>query len=236
MTQPLNERRFFLTPSHHCSYLEGEAARTLFLDPEAPVDASSYEVLSSVGFRRSGAHLYRPHCDHCAACIPTRVPAVDFRPKRAQRRILNRNRDLTISLEAPRWDDEYYRLYAEYIEARHRDGDMYPPSRKQFRSFLSSGWSDTGFLSIRHANRLVAVAVTDQLPHALSAIYTYFDPHLPERSLGAFSVLAQIRQCVVKELPYLYLGYWIRDCRKMAYKTDYRPIELFIRNRWVRLD
>jgi leucyl-tRNA---protein transferase len=235
MTQPLTERRFFLTPIHECSYLEGESARTLFLDPDAPVDPSSYELLSSVGFRRSGTHLYRPHCDNCAACIPTRVPVAEFRPKRTQRRIQSRNADLTISLEVPRWEEEYYRLYAEYITARHRDGDMYPPTRRQFQSFLTGLWSDTWFLSMRLDDRLVAVAVTDQLPRALSAIYTFYDPGLTERSLGVYSLLAQIRCCAEQNLPYLYLGYWIRDCRKMAYKIDYRPIELFVRNRWVRL-
>jgi leucyl-tRNA---protein transferase len=235
MPQPLTDKRFFLTAPHACSYLEGETARTLFLDPEAAVDAAGYELLSSVGFRRSGAHLYRPHCESCAACIPTRVPVAEFRPKRSQRRILRRNADLAISVDGPQLGDEYYRLYADYLSARHRDGDMYPPSRGQFESFLNGEWSDTRFMSMWLDGRLVAVAVTDRLPQALSAIYTFFDPALSERSLGNYAVLAQIRACIDDDLPYLYLGYWIRDCRKMAYKIDYRPIELFVRNRWVRL-
>jgi leucyl-tRNA---protein transferase len=232
---PLTERRFFLTPEHPCSYLDGEQARTLFLDPEATVDSSSYELLSAVGFRRSGTHLYRPQCDRCAACIPTRIPVADFRPRRTQRRIRQRNMDLTATLETPRWSEEYYTLYSDYVSIRHRDGDMFPPSETQFKTFLDGGWSDTQFLSLRLDGRLVAVAVTDRLPHALSAIYTFFDPALATRSLGVYAVLAQIQACADADLPHLYLGYWIRDCRKMTYKIDFRPIELFIRNRWIRL-
>jgi arginine-tRNA-protein transferase len=79
------------------------------------------------------------------------------------------------------------------------------------------------------------VAVTDQQPRGLSAIYTFFDPGFAERSLGTFAILQQINLCRDSNLPHLYLGYWIRDSRKMRYKVDYRPVELFLSGRWTRL-
>ena len=91
------------------------------------------------------------------------------------------------------------------------------------------------FLTLEEQGRLVGVAVTDTVADGLSAIYTFFDPKLTRRSLGVFAVLAQIQHCLKHEIPYLYLGYWIRDCPKMRYKIDYRPIELLVRNRWVAL-
>ena len=129
----------------------------------------------------------------------------------------------------------YYDLYRRYITHRHFDGDMYPPSEDQFRSFLLSQWSDTHFLCSYINDKLVSVAVTDVQPKALSAIYTFFDPDYEKRSLGVNSILRQVEYCRSANVPYLYLGYWIRDCAKMSYKTDYRPVELFVSDRWVGL-
>jgi arginine-tRNA-protein transferase len=82
---------------------------------------------------------------------------------------------------------------------------------------------------------LLSVAVTDQLAHGLSAIYTFFEPSETRRSLGVLSVLKQLELCQARELDFLYLGYWIKDSDKMSYKTNYRPTELFINDRWVGL-
>jgi arginine-tRNA-protein transferase len=228
-------KQFYLTPGHPCSYLPRRQAQTLFLDPRETVTPGLYEALSRQGFRRSGGHLYRPHCRTCQACIPSRIPVADFVPKRRQKRVAAGNADLRVEVVPARFEPEYYELYARYIAGRHQDGDMYPPSTEQFRSFLLSQWCDTLFLCSYLGDSLVAVAVTDQLPGGLSAIYTFFDPDLARRSLGVFSVLEQISLCRRLGLAYLYLGYWIRDCQKMRYKIDYRPIELFTNGTWVRI-
>ena len=233
--QDTRQLQFFATPEHACSYLDNRAARTLFLDPRVAVSAVTYQTLSVQGFRRSGGHLYRPECAGCNACVPTRIPVADFRPKRSQRRVLARNDDVTIEVRPAVFDHETYALYARYIAARHRDGDMYPASEEQFRTFLLSQWADTQFLCAYINGRLSAVAVTDRLPHSLSAIYTFFDPDVADRSLGVFCILQQIEFCRAEGLEHLYLGYWIRDAAKMAYKTDYRPIELLVQNRWLTL-
>ncbi len=228
--------QFYLTPEHPCSYLPGAKARTLFLDPAQVISPRLYGQLSGLGFRRSGSHLYRPQCNDCNACIPTRLPVAAFHPNRQQRRISKRNQDLVLQIEPPQYADEYYHLYASYISSRHGDGDMYPPTRDQYRGFLSGSWSDTRFFSLRAHGHLLAVAVTDSLPEGLSAIYTFFDPAAASRSLGVYAVLQQIQACRDAGLPYLYLGYWIKDCRKMAYKTQYRPIQLRTNNGWVQVN
>jgi arginine-tRNA-protein transferase len=239
MKEEIGSRQFFLTPAHPCSYLPDREARTLFLDPRDIVDTNLYQGLAEHGFRRSGSHLYRPHCKDCQACVPTRVPVSKFMPRRSQRRVLARNTDLTTRIEPALFAQRYYDLYARYIHGRHQDGDMFPPSPDQFRSFLLSPWSDTLFLNTYLGDELLAVAVTDQQPRGLSAIYTFFDPNPHQqggdRSLGVFSILKQIELCRSLNLRHLYLGYWIRDAHKMRYKTDYRPVELFVSDRWVRL-
>ena len=168
--------------------------------------------------------------------MPARVPVQAFAPNRNQKRILARNRDLEVGLVEHVHADEHYDLYARYITARHRDGDMYPPDREQYRSFLTREWGTTSLVEFRAAGRLLAVAVMDRLDNGLSAIYTFFDPQELARSLGTFVILWQVALARELDLPALYLGYWIRNCRKMNYKTRFRPVELLANGHWVRVD
>ena len=162
-----------------------------------------------------------------------RIPISAFQPTRAQKRCLRRNADVTTSVLNHINTDEHYELYARYIELRHADGDMYPPSREQYEDFLSSEWGVTRYLEFRVEGKLLGVAVSDQLDQGLSAIYTFFDPEQAHRSLGVFAVLQQIQLAEEMKLPYVYLGYWIRECAKMRYKTQYRPLQMFINNHWL---
>lgn len=230
------ELKFYATQAHDCSYLPARKATTLFLDPQQAIDAQTYADLSELGFRRSGEHLYRPHCQHCQACIPARIPTTRFRANRQQKRILKRNLDLRVRAVRPAASEEYYDLYARYITHRHADGDMYPPSREQFASFLLRDLPFCVFFEFRLGERLLAVAVTDVLPNGLSAVYTFFDPLEDKRSLGRLAILWQIAEAARRGLPAVYLGYWIRDCRKMRYKSEYRPLELYVNQHWVTLE
>ena len=227
--------KFYATQPHPCSYLPDEQATTLFLDPSQPMDVDLYAQLSTLGFRRSGDHLYRPHCQNCQACVPARIPVALFTPNRQQRKILKRNADLTVIRAKPRFTEDYYDLYLRYIEMRHADGDMYPPSREQFSTFLVSDLQFACFLEFRLGEQLLAVAVTDELPNGLSAVYTFFDPEYEQRSLGRYALLWQIGEAARQGLHALYLGYWIKNCRKMSYKTQYRPIELLVNQRWTAI-
>ncbi|SDI22018.1 arginine-tRNA-protein transferase [Pseudomonas flavescens] len=227
--------KFYATQPHPCSYLSEEQATTLFLDPSQPMDAHMYAELSELGFRRSGDHLYRPHCQRCTACVPARIPVARFVPNRQQRKILKRNESVQVCAARPVFSEEYYALYARYIEERHADGDMYPPSREQFSTFLLRDLPFSWFYEFRENGRLLAIAVTDALPNGLSAVYTFYDPDEERRSLGRFAILWQIGEALRMDLPAVYLGYWIKNCRKMNYKTQYRPIELFVNQSWIAL-
>jgi arginine-tRNA-protein transferase len=234
--QSAAQSQFFLTPTHPCSYLTRNNAQTLFFDPRETISPAIYQNLTNQGFRRSGSHLYRPHCDTCQACIPIRVPVADFKLNRTQKRTPRRNKDLEVRIEEATFTKKHYHLYERYISLRHADGDMYPASEDQYRSFLLSPWSKSLFVSLYKENQLLSVAVTDRQPNGLSAIYTFFEPLEEKRSLGVLSILEQVKLCRQLELPYLYLGYWIKGCAKMAYKIGYRPAELYINHHWVRVN
>ncbi len=226
---------FYATPEHSCSYLPEQKATTMFVDPKAEVDLRLYSQLSRLGFRRSGNHYYRPHCEDCRACIPVRLPAHLFSPSRSQRRTLERNGDLSVQLVDAYFSEEHYQIYERYINQRHQDGDMFPPSRDQYRSFLIDGSEYTRFAEFRLGERLIAVAVIDLLDDGLSAIYTFYDPDYSDRGLGTYAILWQIEEVRRRGDAYLYLGYWIKQCHKMAYKTKFRPIEMMTNDRWVRI-
>lgn len=235
MTSSLRDLKVYTTYPHSCSYLREQEATTLFVDPRQNMDKSLYSKLSVLGFRRSGNHVYRPHCSQCNACIPARIPVAQFKPSRGQRRIWQRNRDLIVVATSDILDDEAFELYQRYICERHADGDMYPPDREQYQAFLNSVWDCTRYYRFYDRGELIAIAVVDELEDGLSAIYTFFEPSAEKRSLGGYAIQWQAAKAAEMGLEYLYLGYWIRDCRKMAYKSEYRPLEIYMNSRWTTL-
>ncbi len=229
---PIYRLQFYLTANYPCSYLAGQQARSQVAAPAGLVDTVVYSELMRRGFRRSGLHVYRPHCDHCRACTSARVPVASFHPGRTQRRCLDRNEDLELRLKPLLYDETHYRLYRRYQAARHAGGGMDQDDREQYRGFLLQSRVDSALVEYRLNGELVMVALMDRLLDGLSAVYTFFEPGLERRSLGVYSVLTQIRLARELGLPYLYLGYWIADCRKMAYKRAYRPLEMLLDGRW----
>ncbi len=231
----INTIRLFRAAPHPCSYKDSEQAATVFVDPEIAIDKGLNSKLSELGYRRSGPHLYRPDCDHCTACISCRIPVADFRLKRRYQKIWNANRDLRVIETANLDTPAGYALYKQYINTRHRDGDMYPASPEQYTAFIQSATTDTRFLQFYQEQQLLAVAVVDMLDQGLSAVYTFFDPTASKRSLGNFAILWQVHLARERQLPYLYLGYWIKGCAKMQYKSSFRPIEMLLNGKWARL-
>lgn len=225
--------RLFLTEAHTCSYLKDKEATTAFVDPGIVVDTHLYSYLSDLGFRRSGRYVYTPRCEGCNACIPARIPVNEFKPNRQQRRCNSKNSDLSVWVTRTIDESEHYPLYESYISERHADGDMYPPTRVQFKDFISNLWENSKILEIRLDDELIAAGVLDILDNGISAIYTYYSSNYPKRSLGTYAILAQIVLAKQMKLPYVYLGYWIKESQKMAYKTNFQPLELLIDDEWV---
>lgn len=236
MTRPTRglSLAFYSTPRYACSYLPGREAVTLFADPSIAKTPTLYAQLSAYGFRRSGEHLYRPRCPHCSACVPVRVPVEEFEPSRAQRRTWRRNADLEVRVRAAEFDVEHFALYRRYLGSRHAGGGMDNPTVESYMDFLTATWSETEFHELRLGGQLLAVAVVDRMPEALSAVYTFFDPGHPARSLGRQAVLHQIDHARREGLRWVYLGYWIQDCRKMLYKNEYQPLEHYVDGHWTR--
>jgi arginine-tRNA-protein transferase len=230
------ELEIYSTPAFSCSYLDGKMAVNAVLNPATKPDIGIYSRLVEMGFRRSGSHVYRPQCPNCEACRPSRVIVAKFQPSRSQKRCWKSNQDLSAKIYSAQHQDEYFELYSRYLHARHPDGGMENATADNYLDFLTSPWSDTHFVEFRLEKRLLCVAVVDKLQHGYSSIYTFFDPDEKKRSLGVYAILWQIASAHSAGIPWIYLGYWIKDCDKMRYKMDYKPLEVQTSEGWIRLD
>ncbi|MDH5730511.1 MAG: arginyltransferase [Gammaproteobacteria bacterium] len=227
--------RFFASAPNSCSYLDKRESVSLFADPEMPMTPALYGHLISHGFRRSGEYVYRPYCPECEACIPARIVASDFKPNKTQRRVWRKNLDIEVTSVGKHVSEEQFELYQRYIQSRHAGGGMDDPALSRYKNFIISRWCKTDSFEFRLNGQLVAVAVTDVVADGLSAFYTYFDPDMPERSLGVYGVLWQIEETLRQGKSWLYLGYWIKECIKMSYKAKYRPMQIYRDYQWFDL-
>jgi leucyl-tRNA---protein transferase len=219
-----------LSPEHACNYLPDKMARMIFLGPDANSQIRVYSRLAEHGFRRSGPYLYRPNCERCQACIPVRVPVENFITSRSQRRTWRRNQDLSAQLLAAEFVEEHFDLYQRYMAWRHPHNFM-ETTAADYAAFLT-GNENTFFLELRLRSQLVGIAVVDELEDALSAVYTFYKPEMPQRSLGTYAILWQIAEARRRYLRWLYLGYWIAASPKMAYKSRFQPLEQLTDNGW----
>lgn len=232
---PISALHFYLTAAYPCSYLPDLQARSQVATPAFLINTSLYSELVRHGFRRSSTYIYRPLCDACSACIQMRVPVKQFKANRSQRRAFTQHVTLEATLHPLQDKPEYYDLYQRYQRARHVGGGMDNDDRDAYKTFLLQSHVDTLLVEFRDQGILRMVSVIDLLNDGLSSVYTFYDPDVPHARFGVYNVLWQIELCRKLELDFVYLGYWIKESRKMSYKTQYQPAEGLQNGLWQAL-
>lgn len=230
---PRRPQFFYTTAPLPCPYVSGRTERKVVTEVAGPDADQLHDRLSRAGFRRSHNIAYAPVCPGCQACIPIRICARQFQPDRTQRRIARINAGLE-GFEVPaRATSEQFQLFRRYQQARHGDGDMASMSFYDFRAMVEDTPIDTFMVEFRDAeDRLFGACLTDRLSDGLSAVYSFYAPGGGRRSLGTFAILWLIDRARELNLPYVYLGYWVGESPKMAYKARFRPSEVLVRGIW----
>ena len=229
--------RFFYSAPAPCPYLPGRVERRIFADLTGPRAPHGYDLLSEAGFRRSLGFAYRPACPGCNACVAVRIPAADFEEERKWRRVRRANAAVTATPRPALATPEQYQVFERYQQGRHADGEMARMDFADFRTMVEVGTIDSQLVEFRDdTGTLIGGCLVDRLGIGLSAVYSFYDPEHEKRSLGSFMILWLVDECRRLGLPHVYLGYWIADCRKMNYKTRFRPIEALTRDGWRRVE
>ncbi len=228
---------FFGTLPQPCPYLPGRIESKVVTELAGEHAAALHDDLTRAGFRRSHMLVYKPACPACDACVPVRIRVAQFQPNKSHRRVMRRNADLTVRACPARATTEQYALFARYQERRHGDGGMATMDYAEYQAMVEDSAVKTVIYEFRDMeDRLVGVTLTDHLGDGLSGVYKFFDPDQPQRSAGTYMVLWHVDLARGLGLPYVYLGYWIADCPKMAYKTRFSPIEGLGADGWRLLE
>lgn len=231
---------FYLSSPYACGYLADKEAVSLIAAPPHLIDAPLYGNLVQQGFRRSGLFVYKPHCANCQACVPVRLCLNDFSANRSQKRAYKQHQTLSATVQDASFHEEHYALYTKYQQARHAKittdeaSNGEPDDAEQYRHFLCKSNVQTVLVEFRDGPQLKMVSIIDVLGDGLSAVYTFYDTDDKKASLGTYSILWQIAWGLSLGLPYLYLGYWIKDSQKMAYKQNFQPLEKRLKQQWCK--
>ncbi|PKO53409.1 MAG: arginyltransferase [Betaproteobacteria bacterium HGW-Betaproteobacteria-2] len=228
----LQKIQFYVTAPYSCGYIHGRLAQSLIAAPHHLIDARTYSGLIQLGFRRSGKFAYRPHCENCSACIPVRIPVAEFTASRNQRRAEKQHRNLSATIMPVGYSEEHFKLYQAYQLARHSEDNAEQDTVEQYRNFLVQSNVETMLVEFRLDGMLKMVSVVDIVTDGISAVYTFYDAADTNSSYGTYSILWLVNWALQLEKPYLYLGYWISESRKMAYKQNFAPLEALKDGEW----
>ena len=233
--QALERIQFYVTAPYACGYLPEQLSQSLIATPQHLVNGLQYSGLIQLGFRRSGQFVYRPHCEGCRACISVRLPVAEFQASRSQKRAFKQHQSLEVLINRPNFDEAQFNLYQAYQASRHQCAEK-DEGADQYRDFLIQSNVDSLSVSFLLNGQLKIVSIVDIVEDGISAVYTFYDTQDTQASYGTYSILWLIEWSKQLGLPYLYLGYWIQDSSKMAYKRNFMPQEALMNGQWQRIE
>ena len=140
-----------------------------------------------------------------------------------------------MEIGVPTVSEDRLALHEKYHRHQAREKDWPFEGKKDPEDYLSSfALNPTPVEEWRYylGSHCIGIGYVDSLPRSLSMIYFFYDPDYRDRSLGVFNVLQGIDQAKQRGLPFLYTGYYVRDCPSLSYKDNFQPNEGFIEGQW----
>jgi arginine-tRNA-protein transferase len=214
-----------ISPPAPCPYLPDRISQLRYeLTPEmAPHD---YMDRLRTGWRRFGPVVFRPECPSCRMCQSLRVPIHSFRPSQSQRRVWKRNaRQVAIRISSPSISAAKLDLFKRFHQHGHETKGWPAGEQPNLDLFLHNPFP-TEEWTYWLGEQLIGVGYIDAMREGLSAIYCYYDPEETHRSLGTFNILTMIESARERNLPHVYLGYYVAGYRSLEYKGRFRPNEV----------
>ncbi len=158
---------------------------------------------------------------------------------RTQKRILKKTAHLARNPTSPWATEEQFALFRRYLDARHADGGMADMDVFEFAAMIEETPIKSRVIEYTRPadvdgrrRVLTAVCLTDVFDDGLSMVYSFYEPDLPELSLGTYAILDHIEIAREAGLPYVYLGYWVPGSRKMGYKAGFSALEIYKHGAW----
>lgn len=241
MTAQFRFPRFFVTTPSPCPYLPGKTERKVFTELSGAHASELNDALGRIGFRRSQNVAYRPSCADCSACVSVRVVAAEFETNASQRKLMRRHTDLEVTACKPWTTQEQFALLRRYLSVRHPGGGMAEMDEVDFADMVEQTPVTSYVVEYREPSvdgqpgRLIGACLTDQQSDGLSMVYSFFEPDNKDRpGLGTYIIIDHIMRAARASLPYVYLGYWVKDSPRMQYKMRFQPIERLGAGGWQR--
>ena len=224
--------QFYKTTEYNCSYIDKMDAQSLVVTPYKSIDQNIFQDLIEKGFRRSGQYIYKPSCKSCTACIPIRLSVQKFLSSRSQKRIFKKHQHFDVQVDSLTFKQEHFDLYSKYQNKRHSSINNDQNKIDDYNDFLIKSNVNSKLVEFWDRDILKIVSIIDMVSDGISAVYTFFDPDDEKVSYGTYSIIWLINWCKTQQFKYMYLGYWIGECNKMKYKTNFKPYELYIKGYW----
>ena len=211
-----------------CSYFDDKLSDTRYKFIKN-CDIQTYDKMVERGWRRFGNIYFVPECSTCDMCKTIRIDMNKHKWTKSQKRVLSKNKDIQIYIQEPTLSIDHINLFNRYHEKMQEKKDwrenIIDPAEYKYSYIDGAGDFGKEILYFLD-DKLICVALVDITKNTISSVYCYYDHDYENRSLGKFSILAQMSIAKQNNIPHLFLGYWIPNHYSMGYKEDYKPFDV----------
>ena len=208
-----------------CSYLADKDTNTHYKIIENASSLDTSELIER-GYRRFGKMYFRPICEGCDECQSIKVDVDKFEFSKSQRRVIKKASFIKSYVQTPTLSQAHLDLFEKYhlhMKGK-RDWKYQETTPEHYHNSFVSGHGEFGYEVLYFdEDKLIGVDLIDVLDDGISSIYFYYDPDYEKFSLGKLSLYYQIKYAQQNSKRWIYLGYYVKECQSLSYKTHYKP-------------